>query len=108
LEWVTATVGEKGWRMKKMDGLIMLSSTYQQSSEWNAKAAEADPQNKLVWRYNRHRLEGESIRDAMLQVSGKLNLKMSGPGVFPPLPPGVVTRGGWKKNEDASEAVRRS
>lgn len=67
-----------------------------------------DPQNKLVWRYNRHRLEGEVIRDAALEVSGRLNLKMGGPGVFPPLPPGVDPRGGWKKNEDPSETVRRS
>ena len=67
-----------------------------------------DPQDRLLWRYNRHRLEGESIRDAMLAVSGRLNLKMGGPGVFPPLPPGMVTRGGWKKDEDAAEAQRRS
>ena len=61
-----------------------------------------------MWRYNRRRLEGESIRDAVLQVSGRLNLKMGGPGVFPPLPPGVVTRGGWKTDEDSSESERRS
>jgi hypothetical protein len=108
LDWLTAAFVENGWSIKKMHRLIMLSNTYQQSAEWNAAAAAVDPQNKLVWRYNRHRLEGESIRDAMLQVSGNLNLKMGGPGVFPPMPPGVVTRGGWKKNEDASEAARRS
>jgi hypothetical protein len=53
-------------------------------------------------------LEGEAIRDAILQVSGRLNLKMGGPGVFPPLPEGMVTRGGWNKEEDPSEASRRS
>jgi hypothetical protein len=108
LDWLTATFVENGWSLKKMHRLIMLSNTYQQSSAWNAEAAKVDPQDKLFWRYNRHRLEGEAIRDSMLQVSGLLNLKMGGPGVFPPLPPGVKTRGGWKKDEDASEARRRS
>ena len=91
-----------------MHRLIMLSNTYQQSAQFNPEAAKVDPEDKLVWRYNRHRLEGEAIRDSMLEVSGRLNLKMGGPGVFPPLPAGVVTRGGWKKDEDPSEADRRS
>ena len=108
LEWLTATFVEQGWSIKKMHRLIVLSNTYRQSTAWNAAAAAVDPQNKLLWRYNRHRLEGESIRDAMLEVSGRLNLKMGGPGVFPPLPPGMVTRGGWKKNEDPAEVQRRS
>src|SRR5262249_39830323 len=81
---------------------------YQQSSQYDEKAAKVDPQDKLLWRYNRHRLEGEVIRDAMLELGGRLNLKMGGPGVFPPMPPGVVTRGGWKTEEDPSEAERRS
>ena len=108
LDWLTATFVENGWSMKKMHRLIMLSNTYRQSSTWNAEAAKADPQDKLLWRYGRHRLEGESIRDSMLQVSGLLNLEMGGPGVFPPMPPGVVTRGGWKKDEDPAAARRRS
>jgi hypothetical protein len=53
-------------------------------------------------------MEGESIRDSMLYTSGLLNTKMGGPGVFPPLPDGVVTRGGWRTNEDESERTRRS
>src|SRR5258708_15550717 len=91
-----------------MHRLIMLSNTYQQSSKFNEEAANVDPEDKLVWRYNRHRLEGESIRDAMLQVSGRLNMKMGGRGVFPPMPDGVDPRGGWKKNEDPAETQRRS
>ena len=91
-----------------MHRLIMLSNTYQQASKFNEEAAKVDPEDKLVWRYNRHRLEGESIRDAMLQVSGRLNMKMGGRGVFPPMPEGVDPRGGWKKNEDPAETQRRS
>src|SRR5437879_1737200 len=108
LEYLTATFVENGWSIKKMHRLIMLSNTYQQSSKFNPEAAKIDPEDKLVWRYNRHRLEGESIRDSMLQVAGRLNLKMGGRGVFPPLPPGIDPRGGWKRNEDPEETKRRS
>jgi len=108
LDYLAATFVESGWSIKKMHRLILLSNTYQQSARFDAEAAKADPDDRLLWRYNRHRLEGEAIRDSMLEVSGRLNLKMGGPGVFPPLPEGVVTRGGWKKDEDPSEADRRS
>ncbi|MCC6536861.1 MAG: DUF1553 domain-containing protein [Bryobacterales bacterium] len=99
---------EDGWSLKKLHKQIMLSAVWQQSSQHRADAAEVDPSNKLLWRYNRRRLEGEAIRDSMLQTAGLLNAKMYGPGVFPPLPPGMTTRGGWKHNEAAPETVRRS
>jgi hypothetical protein len=108
LDYLAATFVENGWSVKKMHRLIMLSSTYQESARPNPDAAKVDPEDRLAWRYNRHRLEGEAIRDSILEVSGRLNLKMGGPGVFPPLPAGVETRGGWKKDEAASEADRRS
>ncbi len=108
LDYLAATFVEQGWSIKKMHRLILLSNTYQQSSRFNPEAAKVDPQNKLLWRFGRRRLEGETIRDAILEVSGRLNTKMGGPGVFPPLPPGVTTRGGWKKDEDPAEAQRRS
>jgi hypothetical protein len=108
LDYLAATFVENGWSMKKMHRLILLSNTYQESAQLSPESAKIDPEDRMVWRYNRHRLEGEAIRDSILEVSGRLNLKMAGPGVFPPLPPGVVTRGGWNKDEDASEAARRS
>jgi len=108
LDYLATTFVENGWSIKKMHRLILLSNTYQQSARFNPEAAKVDPEDRLLWRYNRHRLEGEAIRDSILEVSGRLNLKMGGPGVFPPLPEGVVTRGGWKKDEDPSEADRRS
>jgi hypothetical protein len=108
LDYLAATFVENGWSLKKIHRLILLSNTYQQSARFNPEAARVDPEDRLVWRYNRHRLEGEAIRDSILEASGRLNLKMGGPGVFPPLPAGVVTRGGWKKQEDPSEADRRS
>ncbi|MBI3679307.1 MAG: DUF1553 domain-containing protein [Acidobacteria bacterium] len=108
LDYLASRFVENGSSIKKLHRMIVLSNTYRQSSAWQEAAARQDPENKLLWRFNRQRMEGETIRDATLAVSGSLNSKMYGPGVFPPLPPGVVTRGGWKKDEDPSEANRRS
>jgi hypothetical protein len=108
LDYLASTFVADGWSLKKLHRRIMLSSVYQQSSAYSEAAAKIDPDNKFLWRFSRRRLEGEAIRDSMLAVSGRLNTKMGGPSVFPPLPPGVVTRGGWKKDEDSSEANRRS
>jgi hypothetical protein len=106
LDWLAATFVEKGWSIKSMHRLIMLSATYQQSSV--NPAAAADTSNRLFARYPRRRLEGEAIRDSILAVSGDLNPKMGGPSVFPELPPGVNPRGGWKKGEEPAEQNRRS
>jgi hypothetical protein len=62
------------WSLKKLIRSIVLSRTYQLSSAYDDKAVEVDPDNTLLWRHSVRRLEGESIRDAMLAVSGKLNL----------------------------------
>jgi hypothetical protein len=67
-----------------------------------------DPQKRLLWHLPRQRLEGEVIRDSGLAVAGLLSTKMGGPSVFPELPPGMESRGGWKVNEDPAERNRRS
>lgn len=108
LDYLAVRFVELGWSVKKLNREIMLSSAWQQSAAWRPEAGEADPGNRLTWRYPRHRLEGEAIRDSMLSVSGALNAGMYGPGVFPALPPGLETRGGWKENEDPAGANRRS
>jgi len=93
LDYLAVAFIENGWSMKKMHRLIMLSRAYRESSAFQAQAAAVDPDNKLLWRYDRHRLEGEAIRDSMLFVSGLLNPKMGGPGVHAPLPAGVDASG---------------
>jgi uncharacterized protein DUF1553/uncharacterized protein DUF1549 len=108
LDWLAATFVEKGWSIKAMHRLIMLSNAYQQSSDFNPEAAKIDPNNKLWWRFQRQRLTGEEIRDAILSVSGQLNPEMGGPSVFPEIPEGMEVRGGWKKNEKAEAKNRRS
>ena len=108
LDHLTSSFVAEGWSLKKLHKKIMLSAVWQRGSSNNAGNAEKDPENKLWWKYPRHRLEGEAVRDSMLAVTGRLNLKMYGTPVFPPLPAGVVTRGGWKVNPDPSEHDRRS
>ncbi|MBM3798380.1 MAG: DUF1553 domain-containing protein, partial [Acidobacteria bacterium] len=67
-----------GWSMKQMHRTMMLTSTYQMSSAYNPAGAEADPENTLLWRMPRRRLEVEAIRDAIMAASGGLDLAMGG------------------------------
>jgi hypothetical protein len=115
LDYLASTFVEGGWKMKAMHRMILLSNTYQQSSATQEAAAKVDPDNKLLWRYSRHRMEAEAIRDSMLFVSGKLNPQMGGPGVFPKVPKGVLSElsataatGGWASEKDPAQANRRS
>ncbi|HCQ39019.1 MAG TPA: hypothetical protein DIV39_07670, partial [Verrucomicrobiales bacterium] len=62
--------------------LLVMSAAYQQSSAENEKFAQSDSGNRLLWRMNRRKLSAEEIRDAILSVSGKLNLEMGGPGYY--------------------------
>ena len=115
LDYLSTYFVENGWSMKKLHKLIVMSNTYQQSSELQPKAAEEDPDNKLLWRYDRRRMEAEAVRDSMLFVTGLLNPEMGGPGVFPPVPAGTLSdlsataaTGGWKTEKDAAKGNRRS
>ena len=80
LDWLAQEFIRSGWSLKHLHRLIVLSATYRQSTRHNAAAAAKDADVRLVWRYPSRRLEAEAIRDSMLAVSGKLNLKMGGPG----------------------------
>ena len=74
LDYLAVTFMEKGWSVKKLIREIMMSRAYQMGSGYNAANYAADPDNKYHWRMNQRRLEAEAIRDAMLAVSGNLNL----------------------------------
>ncbi len=78
LDWLAARFVESGWSIKAMHRQILLSATWQQSTEWNARGAEVDPENILLWRMNRQRLDAESLRDSLLAVGGELDLTMGG------------------------------
>ena len=68
-----------GWKLKRLHKMIVMSSTYRQSSEVNAKAQAVDAGDQLLWRMPLRRMEAEAIRDAILQASGKLDRRMGGP-----------------------------
>jgi len=108
LDWMASEFVQNGWSLKQMHRLIMTSETYKQASVSRSDAAVIDPEDKLLWRFPRHRLEGEVIRDEALTVAGMLNPKMGGPSVFPELPAGLEGRGGWKVTGDKDERNRRS
>ncbi len=108
LDWLASEFVRSGWSIKKMHRLILSSRTYQQAALFRKDAAAIEPENHLLWRFPRQRLEAEIIRDSSLAVAGLLNTKMAGPSIFPEIPPGMVSRGGWKVTEDPAERNRRS
>jgi hypothetical protein len=101
LDWLAAEFVANKWSVKHLHRLIVTSTAYRQASTREPGKAAADPDNKLLGRFPLRRLEAESLRDAMLAVSGKLNPKMFGP----PVPvteddAGIVIIG--KPNRDAA------
>lgn len=115
LDWLAAELVRQDWSIKELLRILFNSATYRQASlpvneKW-LKAMEVDPDNLLLSRMNRKRLEGEAIRDSMLAVSGKLNRKAGGPGVHPPLPSEVaitLLKKQWQVSEDVNDHYRRS
>ncbi len=93
LDWLASEFIANGWRMKPLHRLIVLSSTYRQASPSDAKGLLIDAQARLLWRFPPRRLEAEPLRDAILFVSGKLDLRMGGPG-FDLFEPGGSTAQG--------------
>jgi hypothetical protein len=81
LEFLAATLIENGWQQKAMHRLILTSTAYRQQSVANADGLQRDPNNRWWWRFPLRRLEGEALRDAMLAVSGELDLTTGGPYV---------------------------
>ncbi len=78
LDHLAAQFIADGWSLKKLHRLIMLSYTYQQSSEDNPANAKSDPNNQFLWRMNRYRLDFEGMRDALLAVAGNLDMTAGG------------------------------
>jgi len=80
LDWLAADLQANGWSLKHLHRLIVTSATYRQSSAMNAKAAALDAGNRLLWRKSPTRIEGESLRDSILSIAGKLDVTMGGKG----------------------------
>jgi hypothetical protein len=117
LDWLAGEIVRMGWSQKEIHRLIVTSAVYRQASRssmsqeaWQA-AVSSDPENELLSRFPRRRLEGEAIRDAMLTSAGALSTKRGGPGVMPPLPAELtdtLLAGQWKPSGNPEDAVRRS
>ena len=78
LDYLATRFRKSGWSVKNLHRLIMLSATYQQVSDNRPQLLEEDPENKLLWRGNRQRLDFESFRDFLLAVSGNLDTSLGG------------------------------
>jgi hypothetical protein len=83
LDYLATKFVEGGWSVKAMHRLIMLSETYQMASAENEANENIDADNNFLWRFNRQRLDAESLRDSLLFISGELEPGASGPHPFP-------------------------
>jgi hypothetical protein len=127
LDYLATELGRLGWSLKRLHRRLASSSAYRQSSRIEVEglgAAEADSRRSdweasldrdasglLLSRAPRRRLDAESVRDSVLEVSGLLVRKAGGPGVQPPLPPEVLKtllKGQWKASESQEDHYRRS
>ncbi len=81
LDWLAMNFMENNWSIKKLHKVIVTSNTYKQSSNDREDCLKVDPENKLLWKQNRRRLDFESLHDSVLSVSGNLDLKVGGPSV---------------------------
>ncbi|MCL4217014.1 MAG: DUF1549 domain-containing protein [Candidatus Hydrogenedentes bacterium] len=86
LDWLAVEFMDSGWNIKELHRTIVFSSTYRQSAETTPELDERDPNNRLLARGARFRVEGEIVRDIALAASGLLNPKVGGPSVYPPAP----------------------
>ena len=115
LDWLASEFVTCGWSVKAIDRLIVTSSAYRQSSAPDAAKSKIDPENRLLWRMNRKRLEGQTIRDATLAVAGTLNFQVGGRPVRIPIEPEVYDLifteferdGLWPVNPDKHVQNRR-
>ncbi len=113
LSFLAKQLIDNAWNLKDLHRQLMTSRTYQMSSAPNEKNLLNDPSNDLFWRFNMRRLTAEEMRDSMLALSGKLNLKVGGKWVYPPMPAEVLATAskpgaGWPVSSDEQDHFRRS
>jgi mono/diheme cytochrome c family protein len=99
LDWLAVEFMESGWDRKRLIRTILMSATYRQDSRHRPASgkqtdpAAIDPENRLLWRQSRYRLEAEIVRDLFLDAGGLLHKAIGGPTIFPELPSGVSDLG---------------
>jgi len=107
LDWLALEFKEHGWSLKHLHRAIVLSRTYRQDSAGRPELAAQDPDNRLLARQTRLRLDAELVRDAALTASGLLSRKLGGPPVYPPIPEGVLSLGQVKREWKTSQGEDR-
>ncbi len=115
LDWLATELIEKKWSLKEIHRLIVTSATYRQVST-TEQGAKLDPENRLLWRMNRKRLDAEVIRDSLMAVTGQLNRQLGGASVRVPLEPEVYDLiftedepdGLWLVTPDPAQHTRRA
>ena len=107
LDWLACELMDRGWSSKAIHRLIVCSATYRQASNVRPDGQTIDPDNRLLWRQARLRLDAELIRDAALTSSGLLTRVVGGPSVFPPQPDGVMNLGQMRRPWQADTGPNR-
>ncbi len=110
LDWLAVEFMDRGWSIKEMHRLLMTSEAYRMASSFRHEAsADADPENNLLWHYRGQRLEAEILRDAIMTVSGGIDLTVGGPAVFPHIPSDILFqsdgKGFWCGNPPAGQRI---
>jgi len=116
LDWLASELVAQGWSVKAIDRMIVTSNVYLQGASPDQEREAIDPDNRLYWRMNRKRMEGETLRDAILSAAGSLNPKLGGRPVRVPIEPEVYNLifteherdGLWPLNPDKNVQNRRS
>ncbi|MEX2185773.1 MAG: PSD1 and planctomycete cytochrome C domain-containing protein [Pirellulales bacterium] len=115
LDWLAVEFRESGWDVKRMQKLIVMSATYQQSSKIAKSQFERDPKNRLLARGPRFRMDAEMVRDTALFASGLLGSTIGGPSVKTYQPPGIWEAVGYSdsntknfERDDGAALYRRS
>jgi hypothetical protein len=114
LDWLAADLVAGGWKLKSLHRLMVTSATYRQASIHpdEVRRADRDPGNMLLWRADRRRLDAESLRDAILAVSGDLDPRLGGPSFKAPIDAealeGLSMKGGAYQPSPPEECRRRS
>ena len=97
LDWLAVEFMDRGWSIKALHRLLMTSEAYRMaSSVADAASTAADPENRLLWRFRPQRLEAEVLRDAIMTVSGGIDLAVGGPPVFPHIREDILRTSGGK------------
>ncbi|MFP6675726.1 MAG: DUF1549 and DUF1553 domain-containing protein [Pirellulaceae bacterium] len=112
LDWLASQFVDGGWKIKDLHRLIMNSATYRRSGQFGGmRSLVEDPDNRLLWRMNRRRLEGEALWDSVHSAAGTINLALGGPPIAPPLAGDEIAslreKWHWVVSADPAQHTRR-